>query len=395
MKAKVSELTVVEGGPDLKDPQVGAAVRALWPGAEMKEPFPLVPQELSFTISDVPPSVANALQAIMMEVPGHALHVALEDVTPPGLGGSIDPFMIPEFLQMVIQNIPLRYGITPQEVEEVSLKLDVRNESNAVMTVSAGDLKTFRGKKPAELEAPLFNPTTIIAYLQPGHCIKIGGESGIRIVESTGRMFANAAAAIRGYQRALDLPELPKSRTHVGLQGDAQRCGFAVDVLTVEARKHRVGVTIPAVRRGSQATRRLPTRACNQILRSLRTTLTVIERGEELGAQASAAVQEDNNYWIVSETRETREGSGDVLISQGVLNLRGETRAFLELVRIEVINFVPDLSFIGVDEQKANNSIQLSVRHACPREDLGKFMAQSLGNLVSLFTDLGRQFGKL
>lgn len=387
MKPTVSELAIAELGPDLQDPEVAAAVRALWPGR--KNLFPLVPQELTFKISGVPPAVPNALQGIMMEVPGYALHVEVEDITPPGVGVPVDPFMAPEFLQLVLQNIPLRYGLEARELEEVTFQLEVRNETSEVLTVSAGDLKTFRGKKPEALSSPLFNPTSIIAYVQPARCLQA---KNIRIVESSGRMFANAAAAIRGFQRPLDLPELPRERTHRGIQGDAQRCGFAVNVMAVEARVHRVGVTIPVAARGSLAAKRLPARACNQILRGFRTMQGVIERGEAASQMAEAAsVQEDNNYWVVSEAA---MGGGGAL-SQGVLNLRGETRAFLELVRVELCSFVPDLVFVGADEQKAVNSIKVTVKHACAREDLGKIMLQVVRNLIDLFTDLGRQFGEL
>ena len=373
-------------------PEIRKAIEDTFPGR--KNLFPLCQQELEFVLDGVSPCISNAFQRVMTEeIPGFALHVEITDVTPAhgSHGRPIDPFMAPEFLQRHIQNIPLRYGIEIADVEDITLTLDEHNPTDEAKEVYTGDLKFFKKGKPYKPPLPFFNPTTVVALLQPNKGVLV---ENIRFVSSTARIFAGTASAVRGRQRPLDIPELPRERTHVGFQGDALKSGFDADTFTVQARKHLVGATVVAAIRGSRTAKNLPIAACHKILQGLRNIKAVVERGEQMfetSAGDFAALEgsgDDNNSWVVQGVGETTDAS----VHRGILQRKGETRALLQPVLEELNELVPDAVIIKIITSPDSNNIRLQLDIRGSPKDLSANVLQAVVNVMKLFTKLSKQF---
>lgn len=385
--AKVSELVIKDVGPDFGDPEVREAFAAAFPGRDPGPSLvPLVQQEMEFRLDGSNPATAVALHRVMtQEVPGPYLHFDVEDVDT----ASDDPFMLPEFLQLRVQNIPLRHGAQKQDFEGFEFRIEAGNDSPEVLTVYSGDLQVFKDGKPFKLSAPLFNPTHEIAFIQPGKSLRVGK---IRVVESTGRVFEGAAPAVRGRHCPLDLKELPREATHRGFQGDAQRSGFVKGPFESYPAAFRVGVTIPAAARGSAAARTLPIRACNNILMRLRLVSRVVERavrdedGEDREEIEGPDAAGESSYWEVKS---------EEALAVGLLHLQGETTTITQLLKIDLIQNVPDASFVGSSQRSDTNAIQLQFLHRCSAEDLSTLLLQSVSRQVEVFERLRGQFEKL
>jgi len=385
-------------------PEIKAAIETVFPGR--KNPFPLGQQELSFVLEGVPPSVSNAFQRVItQELPGYALHVDKSDFANKREGLRVDPFMTPEFLQNRIQSIPLRFGLEPADVDGITFQIKVQNNTDSVTKVYTGDMKILKHGKPlgGPLPLPFFNPSLVVAIIQPGYCLDI---QGIEIVQDIGRLFSATSNAIRGRQVPLDIPEHPHELTHRGLDGIAQLSGYVPSTFTTFAMKHRVTVVIRAALKGSRRATRLPVDACNRILHSLRSIRGVIERGDERRAQTEAgmhnaadasgmqASDEDNNSWIVQKIDSHSVGGASSKV-QGVLQLRNETYTIIELLRVEISSLVPNLAHVSGEPRLETDSIQFKIHHHCSPDDLSKYLLQTVTNLVDLFQSLEKQLAAL
>lgn len=385
---------VLADAPLTLTPEIQAAIGELFPGRGA-DLFPLGEQELSFDLDGTTPAVANSLQRVMtQELPGYALHFELQDFASPRGGKPIDPFMAPEFIQNVVQNLRLRHGLQPDDVADVTLRLRVQNPTDTCKPIYAGDLKILRGGAPYAPPLPFLNPTTRIALLQPGSCLEI---DRIQIVQSTGRLFAGAGVAIRGRQRPLDFEELPREATHRGFTGAAAKSGYVPDTFTTVAKRHRVTVVVPGTLRGSSTARRLPAQACKKILLGLQLVLGVIERCNEDRAAGRDTADDESSFWVVQDAAPDPQvadaGAGGKI--RGTLHLRGESESLTELLRTEMNALVPSLCFIGAARRHDNDAIVLQMTYRGAAEDLSKLFHRAVSNLVALFTSLERQLSSL
>ena len=376
---------------DEKDPEIRAALEAIFPGK--KNCFPLNPQRLVFQLKGVPSAISNAFQRVMTEeLPGAALHVDVADIAV--FQGKEDlpvtRFMPPEPVQKILQNVPLRYGVDAREFDNLTMVLDVRNEGEDDLDVFAGSIKYFRAGKQCLVRPPLLNPTTQIAVLQPKTCIRV---NNIRVVESMGRLFTGASTAIRGTQRPLDLEELPESETHEGYQGNAQASGFVESMFVAAPQHHEVSVTVPAALRSSRASKKLPSDACNNLLTRFRVVLGVLEREWSAQEAQSSALDATNNSWVVQAS--TSEPGGGADAADGILHLHGETFSLVEPIRVELVNAVPDIAYVGCESKPETNAIQLHVRHKCDPAELTTIVIQAVKQLIELFGSLQEQFRRL
>ena len=369
--ASISNLTLEDRVIDTRDPEIAAALAELYP--HTKNPFPLCEQELSFVISGVRAAISNAFQRVMtQELTGHHLTADIAS-----MGETTDPFMKPEFvIYQRIQNIPLVFGLT--DPASFEFRLDVTNDTKAVMAVHAGDIAVVKGK----LTRPIFNPTIEVASLQPGKRIVI---DKITIADGVGRVSAPANVAIRGRHIALDLKRLPKEKTHKGLQGDAQRSGFATPSTLADPKKFKVVVSIAAGERGSTKARGLPLQACNNIIMRLRQVMDTIDRSSDAAsAAAKSAAVADMSSW-------SAEQAEDSDLSVGTLNLRGETATIPELLRTELNIMLPDLAYCGIARSAETTTIGLQVSRHCDPAELQANVKHAAKNLMATFSSLRSQ----
>ena len=373
---------------DVKDPEIAAAVAQVFPGR--KNIFPLNQQELSFELKDVGAAYAAAFKRVMCtELPGPFLHFKDTDVE---ISETSEPFMISSFLVLHISNVPLRHGLQREEYQGVTMHLAIANTTAEVRKVFTGDLVFQKDGKPYKPAAPFFNPTIQIAFVNPGKTLKI---DNIRIEETTGRMFAAAQNAVRGRAIPLDLEEMPRERTHAGLQDDAQRSGYLMkrDGRVTLPRHFRVQVTIPAALRGSAAARRLPCRACDSMMSRLRSIDTIVKRAREAadesgeaGVSAAAMHDAESSYWMARLGTGEREGT-----SVGTLYLRGETESTTQMLK-EALVETPEVTYVGAARKVEANAIQLAVNLRGEPDDLSALMLSAvdscLTTLAKLRTDL-------
>lgn len=374
--AAVSDLTLESLAIDTADPEIAAALASLYPG--IKDPFPLCEQSLAFTLSGVRAAVANAFQRVMtQELTGHYLTAEVES-----MDKTTDRFMKPEFVIFLrIHQIPLVYGL--ERGEELEFSVDVTNDTRDVMPVHTGDMEITKGA----LSHPVFNPTIEIASLQPGMRLVI---DRVTVAEGIGRMAAPANVSNRGRAIPLDLERLPRERTHTGLQGDAQLSGYVVPSTLAKPKKFRVAVSIPAARRGSTKARELPVQACNNILMRLRQAGEVVERAAAAdGAAPVAAVASDISSWTVQAADSPATGE---YMSVGTLQLRGETVTITELLRTELDELRPDLSYVGVHQGADLSTISVQYSRRCDPAELQDDMMIAIKKLIGVFTSLRGQF---
>lgn len=366
---------------DLEDAEVAAAAARAFPGRANL--LPLNQQALSFELRDVDPPYGVAFARVMCtELPGPFLHFKDTDVD---LGPRHEPFMIASFLLQHIQNVPLRHGLQPAEYQGVTMHLSIANATPEVRKVYTGDLRFRKDGKPYKPAAPFFNPTIQIAFVNPGNTLKI---DNIHVEESTGRMFSAAQNAVRGVAVPLDLEELPRERTHVGYQGDAQRSGFVVrrggEVFL--PRQFRVRVIVPAAIRGSAAARKLPIQACDAMMARLRSIDTIVRRAreaaDESGEAGSAAHDAESSYWAVRLGTGDNEGS-----SIGALYLRGETETMTQMLKTVLAKTV-EVTYVGAARKVEANAIQLSATFAGEPDDLSALMLGAVDECLKVLAKL-------
>jgi len=365
MNPHVESLDLRTMEPDLSQPELKAAFEAVYPaGSKPADMFPLVPQRLDTVVDGVCLPVGNLIQGSMMgDVAGYCL-----EFDPHADYTTDDPFLLADMLVRRVRLIPLRFGLTAAETQ-LQFSLNVRNDTPEHMSVMASDIVP-----DGAAGAPMFAPTTVLAELGPGCHLEI---KNIRVRSGRGRAEACMVVSCKGHAVPLDLPELPRERTHRGLQGDSQRSGFAVPVLESHSRRIRISTTLPCGR--GAAARRLPAEACSQILTRLRATQSVIEAGAQ-GPQSST-----RSHW-------TRFADGDESVLD--LHLRGETGSFGSVLEAALDEAHPTCTSV-TKLLRHVGELHVQFRLAVPLEDIdGAFLA-GVGVARTVFESLRTQFEKI
>jgi hypothetical protein len=75
-----------------------------------------------------------------------------------------------------INLLPIRFNIPKDEINSIELFIDITNNTDDVLTVQAGDMKT----KGYKLQSQLFFPSTVLIYLNPGKRLSV---NNIRVVK--------------------------------------------------------------------------------------------------------------------------------------------------------------------------------------------------------------------
>jgi hypothetical protein len=170
-------------------------------------------------MENTPPEFANALQrAATSEQNSYAFDIKYENIQ------TTDADMNKNELLDNVIFIPLRYGMTETEFFNSEFSLDIRNESNHIKPVLAGDLKV----KGHNLTKPLFHPTIELIYLRP-ECHLIVKE----ITISKGNMedHAKYMVASNGSTWPLDRPKDAKTSNFTPMK---HRISFNVNTVLSE-----------------------------------------------------------------------------------------------------------------------------------------------------------------
>ncbi|MFA6165787.1 MAG: hypothetical protein WC700_04165 [Gemmatimonadaceae bacterium] len=316
--------------------------------------LPLAESDVEIEIEGVPVAVINALRrTVVDEMPGRALQVP-----PAGFDTekTTEVFMIPQFVNARIANIPLRAQIPKEVVAALRLRLDVSNPGTEVLSVYAGDLRVVEGKMPE----PLFNPTFRIATLQPGKRIYI---DGIRIASGYGRDDGVFIVARNAAFRHVDLPQRPREETHLRGGAAVDESGYAVSSLVADPRRHVLMATIPATGPDRAEVRAVFADACDNVVGRLRLVATAAERrGDSRGAQYTVVPLESG-------------------LTEGILRVPGETYTVGEVLRRAVFERTPDVA--NVSYVVADGALVFTLRHAS--EDVTKILVDAATSSIAVF----------
>jgi DNA-directed RNA polymerase subunit L len=327
------------------------------------ERLPMAPTAFKIEIKGVPTAVVNALRrTVTDEMPGLALKVP-----PDGFdtGLTTDSFLIPQCVNGRIANLRLRPQIPPGIVAGLRLSLDVSNEGVTPLAVYAGDLRVSEGEMPD----PLFNPTAQLADLQPGKRLVIGG---IHISTGQGRDNGVYNVACHAAYSHLDLEQHSDAemREETGVAADLS--GYKVSTLLADPRHHLLTATLPATADNPAEARAVFADACANIKERLRLIATSVERRGE--APSAGGAGRGVQYTVVG-----LEAAG---LSEGILQVPGETHTIGELLRRTIYELTPDIANVAYTIVSHESRLCLTVRHS---EDVTRVLMRAIGHAIATF----------
>ena len=331
------------------------------------EQLPLARAQVEIEIKGIPTATINALRRVVVdEMPGHALKVPDD-----GFNAELttDGFMLPQFVNNRIACLRLRPQIPADTIATLRLKLDVSNRGATPLAVYAGDFEVTDGA----MSEPLFNPTTKLAVLQPGKRIVI---QGIHIATGYGRDNGVYMVACRGAYTHLDLEQYSDAemREEQGIAADWS--GYKTSSLLADPRHHLLTATLPATTPNPAESRAVFADACANIKGRLRLIATTVERHAEIpsGGFAHRGVQ----YTVVDL---------EAGLSEGILQVPGETHTIGELLRRTIYELTPDIANVAYTIISHENRLNLTVRHT---EDVTRILLRAIHHAIATFDAIQR-----
>lgn len=331
------------------------------------ERLPLAQASVEIELKGIPTAAVNAFRRVVIdEMPGHALKVPAD-----GFSAELttDPFMLPQFVNTRIACLRLRPQIPADIVANLRLKLDVSNKGATPLAVYAGDFEAAEGAMPE----PLFNPTTKLAVLQPGKRLVV---QGVHISTGYGRDNGVYMVACRGAYSHLDLEQYSDAEMHEEKGVAADWSGYKVSSLLADPRHHLLTATLPATTANLAESRAVFADACSNIKERLRLIATTVERRAEApsGGFAHRGVQ----YTVI----ELEAG-----LSEGILQVPGETHTIGELLRRTVYELTPDVANVAYSIISHENRLSLSVRHT---EGVTRILMRAIHHAIATFDAIQR-----
>lgn len=319
--------------------------------------LPLAPAKVEVELRGISTAEVNALRRVITdEMLGCALKVPQDGFD---VALTTDKFMIPQFVNGRIESLRLKCQIPVDVINTLRLKLDVHNDTMNVRNVYAGDLKVTAGK----MTEPLFNPTTTLAFLQPGMRIVI---NNIAIVQNTGRNNANHNVACRTAYTHLDLEQYTEDdmRLEDGVAADLS--GYKISCLIANPQHHILKATIPATSSNLAEIRAVFSDGCVNIKERLRLIYTTIDRRD--------AVESHGIQFTVVKLEEG--------LNEGILQLPGETYTIGELLKRSVFDNAPDITNVSYIIRGHENRLIFTIRHT---EDVTAVLIKALQRSLNTF----------
>jgi DNA-directed RNA polymerase subunit L len=318
---------------------------------------------------------ANAIRRVMMnELPGFALEVGAFS----NIGADCDPYILTPQICSDIAQIPLNRAVASKHVGR-RFCLRAENMGGEGGHKPLVGLLVYSGSiegKGAPVPPGLFNPSFVLAHLQPGYALEIGE---IQLVEGRNRgIYDNF---VRGAIRPLDAERHPDEAVRRRDGAAADLSGYLRSSSESDPRCYRLTGFIPAAGPLAEAeARRLCSDACVEVARRLAALAPALREGG--GAEAGA----DAAYSEVALEGGLREGR---------LSAAGETTTLGELL-VAGLCETADVAYAGYDIVAHDSSrLKLVVRHACSPEgdpSVGKVIARALGHLLRTFAALQQGF---
>lgn len=327
--------------------------------------LPNAPSIVTIEISGIPTAYINGIRRVGTdEMKGYALNVK------PGgfkIDLTTDPFMLPPYVEGRISLIRLsaRAGM-----DKLRFKLDVTNNGATQMGVYAGDLEIVEGSLPI----PIFNPTTKIAFIQPGKRIVI---HDIYVSDGYGRENSIYNVLCRASYSHLDIPQYSDDdmRKENGVAADWS--GYKVSSLVANPLHHLLSATIPATSSNKDMVYIIFIDICTNIIERLRLANTAIETA------SNGIPHREAQYTVV------KLNSG---ISEGILRMIGETYTIGELIRRTVYDLNPNIVNVSYTIISHENNLNLSVRHT---DNVTKILIDAIQHIIDTFEKIKYDFTQL
>jgi hypothetical protein len=189
--------------------------------------LPLNPCEFSVELTGINRAIANGLRRVLEdELTGVVLNVIDFNNEK-----STDRFMVPQFVNQRIGLIRLKPFVSQEAIESCEWKLDISNDKSSALTVYAGDLIQVSGPKEV-----FFNPTNIIARIEPGKRIVI---DKIRLDTGNGRQNAKFAKCCAMALTVLDVEQYTDSEQRTD-KVIAEQSGYKMTSMISDPSHYRI-----------------------------------------------------------------------------------------------------------------------------------------------------------
>lgn len=136
--------------------------------------FPLKTMDVTFNIKGSPPEFANALARVgACEREYYAIQISSESVH------TNDQHIVLVELIDNIRFLPLRHGLTDEDIDRTVMRIDITNNDNNIKAITFEDV-LYQNHKPSP---PITFPNIILIYLEPKMRLQV---EEFRIVRGTG-----------------------------------------------------------------------------------------------------------------------------------------------------------------------------------------------------------------
>lgn len=329
--------------------------------------LPLATSEVEFELENVDVEVVNGLRrAATDEMPGRCLVASGYD-----MDLSTEPMAFMEFVCARIAQIPLRPQIPQETVQNLVLRIDYRNDTQVPVNVYAGDMVVARGALPA----PLFNPTHVVAFLQPGRRLVIHN-----IAVRAGSGVANNASynVLRhGRYEHLDLERYDRAETHLRGGARAEVSPYKESTYMVRPLRHRFRGALCATPNDPDEVKSVFVDACVNVIARLASIARELDAPDASRASFSVSPMDI--------------GAAKAPRTACVLRVPGETNTIGGILTRAVFNRDPGLSFVTHSVDNSVKELAVTV-HAVDALDLLK---GAVADSVAIFERLRDDFRAL
>ena len=274
----------------------------------------------------------------------------------------VDVYMLPQFVNNCIAMIRIRRQIPEDIIRDVRFKLDVKNTGSSPLKIYSGDLAVSAGT----LKIPLFNPTSLIAIIQPGKRLLI---TDIQIITGTGRENGLFNVACQAAFSHTDLEEYTDDEIRRGEMADYS--GYKLQSTEADPRQHQLFAIIPATSSNSNEIYVLLTDVCSNI----------IERVHRIMVVSKESSKEVTFTTVVLD-------SG---VSEGTLQIAGESHTIGALLRRIIFDQNPGIENVAYLIDPITDVLKLTIKHsesAANPASIDEIMNSALVGAIAMFENL-------
>lgn len=327
--------------------------------------FPLGQETFSLTVKNVDVSIPNAIsRSLMGEDMGMRLSI--------GDFYTNDSHMKPEVVRLQIQKIPLRATLREDEYDGLVFNLDVHNKTDSTKQIYSGDLR-IESKGKMKPSGAYFNPTFIIADLQPGSIMTI---KDIKVQVGQVSIDQTYSQISRCVCIPLGVPEHDPDTVRNTEKGIGRYSGFTVSTKMHIHLDWVVRGEVNAVMQTEPAAKKRIHQICNMLNQRLRKVQQILQQNP--AGQVNQATQTGSSYWYTFI-----ENGSPVLF----ILLQKETATIGELIKAVVLanNDNANLTYTPNDN---TGTLSLRLAQNAPKESLPGTIHKAIKTITQQIEEL-------